>query len=62
MSLLLASSVSYATEHTAHWSYSGENGPGNWASLTPDFDACTGKNQTPVNLTGFIKADSYNFV
>lgn len=57
MSLLLASSVTSAAEHAVHWGYSGENGPENWASLTPEFSACTGKNQTPVNLTGFIKAD-----
>lgn len=57
MSLLLASSTSFAAEHAVHWDYSGDKGPENWASLTPEFGACTGKNQTPVNLTGFIKAD-----
>lgn len=39
------------------WSYSGENGPQRWAGLTPDFSACSGKNQSPINLTSFIEAD-----
>ncbi len=39
------------------WSYSGENGPDNWARLTPDFFACSGRNQSPINLTDFIEAD-----
>jgi carbonic anhydrase len=42
---------------TAHWTYSGEEGPGSWVRLAPEFAACDGKNQSPVNLTGFIKAD-----
>lgn len=41
---------------TTHWSYSGEEGPENWAKLTPEFGACDGRNQTPINLTGFIEA------
>ncbi len=55
--MLLASVSAFAAEHHAHWGYSGETGPENWAKLTPEFGACAGKNQTPVNLTGFIKAD-----
>ena len=42
---------------TTHWTYSGEEGPENWAKLTPEFGACAGKNQSPINLTGFIEAD-----
>lgn len=42
----------------AHWSYSGEVGPDRWGALDPAFSACAkGKNQSPVNLTGFIDAD-----
>lgn len=55
--MLLASFSAFAAEHHAHWGYNGETGPENWAKLTPEFGACAGKNQTPVNLTGFIKAD-----
>jgi carbonic anhydrase len=40
----------------AEWSYSGEHGPDNWARLAPEFGACAGKNQAPINLTGFINA------
>lgn len=39
------------------WSYEGENGPENWAKLSPDFFACSGKNQSPVDLNGFIHAE-----
>lgn len=40
-----------------HWGYSGETGPDNWAKLSPDNQACTGKNQSPINLSGFIEAE-----
>lgn len=44
-------------KHDLHWSYSGEGGPANWAKLSPDNFQCAGKNQSPVNLAGFIEAD-----
>lgn len=44
-------------KHGAHWAYAGETGPSNWAKLSPDNYQCAGKNQSPVNLTGFIEAD-----
>jgi carbonic anhydrase len=34
----------------------GEAGPENWAKLSPEYSACAGKNQSPINLTGFIEA------
>jgi len=37
--------------------YSGQTGSENWATLSADNFACTGKNQSPINLTGFIEAD-----
>ena len=40
-----------------HWEYSGEEGPEHWAELTPEFAACAGKNQTPIDLHGFIDAN-----
>ena len=53
-----------ASEH-AEWTYEGEAGPENWAKLTPEYDACAGQNQSPVNLTGFIEAEltpiSFNY-
>ncbi len=55
--MLLTSFSAFTAEQHAHWGYSGETGPENWAKLTPEFGACAGKNQTPVNLDGFIKAE-----
>lgn len=54
--ILLISGISFAAD-TAHWAYSGDEGPENWANLSPEFGACTGKNQSPINLTGFIEAE-----
>lgn len=40
-----------------HWSYSGDKGPEHWAELSPQYSACSGENQAPINLTEFIEAD-----
>lgn len=41
-----------------HWGYSGDEGPAHWGELSPDFTACSeGKNQSPIDLTGFVEAD-----
>lgn len=53
---LLASGVALASG-AIHWTYSGEEGPDNWARLSPEYSACAGKNQSPINLAGFIEAD-----
>ncbi|MBT5231850.1 MAG: carbonic anhydrase family protein [Methylococcales bacterium] len=52
--LLFSSSVFAASG--GHWGYSGENGPDNWAKLSADNAACNGRNQSPVNLTGFVES------
>lgn len=55
--VLLASCSSCTdTEKPTHWSYSGEDGPENWAKLSPKYADCDGKNQSPINLTGLISA------
>jgi len=54
--MVLASCAVFAGSET-HWTYSGAGGPNEWAKLTPEYSACAGKNQSPINLTGFIKAD-----
>ena len=47
--------TAYAGEKT-HWGYSGHGGPEHWGELDPSFSLCSaGKNQSPINLTGFIK-------
>lgn len=51
---VLAGSV--AAETHEPWKYSGATGPDSWAKLSPEFSACGGKNQSPVNLTGFVDA------
>ena len=41
-----------------HWGYEGEAGPQNWGKLDVKFAACTsGKNQSPIDLKGFVEAD-----
>jgi carbonic anhydrase len=43
--------------HGAHWGYEGEAGPDHWGQLRPDFKVCElGFEQTPIDLTGGIKA------
>lgn len=51
------SSQGAPAKHDIHWGYAGEGGPSNWARLSPDNALCAGRNQSPVNLTGFIEAD-----
>ena len=41
-----------------HWTYSGYEGPEHWGELDVEFSTCsTGKNQSPINLTGMIEGD-----
>ncbi len=41
-----------------HWDYDGAEGPAHWGELSPEFSVCaSGKNQSPINLTGFIEAE-----
>jgi len=54
--LLLASGSAYSATG-AHWGYSGAEGPENWVRLSPDYSACSGKNQSPIDLTGLVEAD-----
>jgi len=40
-----------------HWAYEGEAAPQNWGKLDPKFALCaSGKNQSPIDLAGFIEA------
>lgn len=56
MGLTLSSGMSLAAG--SHWSYSGHEGPEHWGELSDKFSVCaTGKNQSPINLSGFIEAD-----
>lgn len=39
-----------ATEGPAEWSYAGETGPANWASLDSDYATCAGPEQSPIDI------------
>lgn len=58
------SCTAFAAEHQhghaahPHWTYDGAEGPDHWGELEAAYGACSaGKNQSPVNLTGFTKAE-----
>jgi carbonic anhydrase len=53
--LLLSSGMAFCSDGAA-WDYSGAKGPENWAKLSPEYGACAGSNQSPINLSGFIDA------
>jgi carbonic anhydrase len=58
--LLMLSLNTFASEHShqAHWTYSGENAPANWGTLSPEFQTCSnGVNQSPIDLKGFVDAN-----
>ena len=58
LALLGMSSAAQEVEHPPHWGYSGEVGPEHWSEFESDFGACSdGRNQSPIDLTGFINAD-----
>jgi carbonic anhydrase len=42
--------------HGSVWSYSGDFGPDKWSTLLPEFGACTGKNQSPVDIAHTLDA------
>lgn len=51
-----ASSV-FAADHSS-WGYAGQDGPEHWASLDAAYSLCgNGKNQSPIDLVGEVKAD-----
>ncbi len=55
--LVVASTTVLAAGQT-HWGYTGHEAPENWGQLSADYATCGhGKNQSPVNLTGFVESD-----
>ena len=57
ISLALTTSICQASGGT-HWAYSGDEGPEHWGELSDKFAICsTGKNQSPINISGLIEAE-----
>jgi carbonic anhydrase len=56
--IALVSAMFASEAHNApHWSYEGDTSPSHWGDLDPAFFMCKeGKNQSPVNLNRFTKA------
>ena len=58
LTLSLALTGHAEAKASSHWSYSGETGPSHWGGLEPDYKACAeGRNQSPIDLKGFIESD-----
>ncbi|MDP2699599.1 carbonic anhydrase [Thalassospira sp.] len=65
MGSALALGLAFAMPHALQaegghggWSYEGSTGPDHWGALDPAYELCaSGKNQTPVDMTGFVEAD-----
>ena len=55
--VVLLSGIAHAGSGV-HWGYSGHEGPEHWGNLSPEYRICaSGKNQSPINLSGFVEAD-----
>ncbi|QEP41717.1 carbonic anhydrase family protein [Ectothiorhodospiraceae bacterium BW-2] len=55
---ILFSSAVMAADGKVNWGYSGHGGPEHWGALSPDYALCSsGKNQSPVNLTGMVEGE-----
>lgn len=55
---LLTASCTALAGGTTHWGYAGHEGPAHWGELDAGFGTCaTGKNQSPINLTGYTDAE-----
>ena len=53
--LSLTSATSFAGVH-ADWGYTDAHAPQHWASLNSQYKACSGNNQSPINIQDTVKA------
>ncbi len=56
MSLALCTSGAFASGEV-EWGYSGDTGPENWVKLSPEYSACAGSNQSPINIKDLVEAE-----
>jgi carbonic anhydrase len=55
--LVFGATIALGAEQ-AHWGYAGNVGPEHWGALAPAYEMCDrGRNQSPIDLTGFLKTD-----
>ena len=55
--IMLIPILASAQEAQPHWSYSGQEGPNEWAKLDSTYVACSsGKTQSPIDIRGAKKA------
>jgi carbonic anhydrase len=47
----------YVSPWRTPWTYEGERGSDHWADLDPQYAACRGKDQSPIDIRGAQKAD-----
>ena len=57
LAFLSMSLVAQPPQHAPHWEYTGDDGPAHWSTLAPEFAACAGRNQSPIDLDNFIEAE-----
>lgn len=66
LTVICTNAVCFADNNAAatiRWAYQGQRGPTNWGRLDPSFKKCsTGKNQSPIHITGRIKPTSKKLV
>lgn len=56
--LSLIATAGAGTASAEEWSYKGETGPDKWSELDAKYAMCSmGRNQSPIDLGGFVEAD-----
>ncbi len=53
----IATPAAAAFAEEVHWDYSGERGPAQWAALSPEFAACAGSFQSPIDIVDPTEAE-----
>ena len=54
-----STSAASPAKHAVHWTYSGHEGPSEWAKLDPAWGVCTsGHEQSPIDLGGAVRSHS----